>query len=62
MDTGSPERAARLNAALTARGIIVRPAGAFGAPAALRITIGRPDENAEFLMAMAAAIRETAAG
>jgi len=62
VDTGSPERAARLNAALTARGIIVRPAGAFGAPAALRITIGRPDENAEFLMAMAAAIRETAAG
>jgi histidinol-phosphate aminotransferase len=57
--TGSPERAARLNTALTERGIIVRPARAFGAPDALRVTIGRPDENAEFLMAMGIAIRET---
>jgi histidinol-phosphate aminotransferase len=61
IDTGSPARAMQLNAALTARGIIVRPAGAFGAPAALRVTIGRPDENAEFRAAMAAAMRATAA-
>ena len=55
---GSPERAARLNRALLARGIIVRPTGAFGAPDALRITIGRPDENAELLSTMAAVLDE----
>jgi histidinol-phosphate aminotransferase len=55
---GSPERATRLNSALLSRGIIVRPAGPFGAPEALRITIGRPDENAEMLVAMAASLRE----
>jgi histidinol-phosphate/aromatic aminotransferase/cobyric acid decarboxylase-like protein len=43
---------------LLARGIIVRPTGAFGAPDALRITIGRPDENAELLSTMAAVLDE----
>jgi histidinol-phosphate aminotransferase len=55
---GSAERAARINQALLARGIIVRPTGPFGAPDALRITIGRPDENAELLMAMAGVLQE----
>jgi len=59
---GSAERAARLNQALLARGIIVRPTGPFGAPDALRITIGRPDENAEFLVAMAGVLQELGAG
>ncbi len=55
---GSSARATRLNGALLSRGIIVRPAGQFGAPDALRITIGRPDENAELIVAMAASLQE----
>ena len=38
--------AAGLNDALLHRGVIVRPMGAFGAPDALRITAGTPDEIA----------------
>lgn len=59
---GSPERAMAINAALTARGIIVRPTTPFGAPDGLRITVGRPDENTELLAAMAAVIGEVDAG
>jgi len=55
---GSAERAALINQALLARGIIVRPTGPFGAPDALRITIGRPDENAALLVAMAGVVQE----
>jgi histidinol-phosphate aminotransferase len=40
------EDAASLNDALLRRGAIVRPMGAFGAPDALRITAGTPDEIA----------------
>lgn len=54
--TGSPERAAALNQALLRRGVIVRPLGAFGAPESIRVTIGRPDENARFLTALAEAL------
>ena len=42
------EDAAALNDALLRRGVIVRPMGSFGAPTALRITAGTPDEI-EFL-------------
>jgi histidinol-phosphate aminotransferase len=38
--------AAQLNEALLRRGVIVRPMGSFGAPTALRITVGTPDEIA----------------
>jgi histidinol-phosphate aminotransferase len=38
--------AERLNDALLRRGVIVRPMGPFGAPGALRITAGTPDEIA----------------
>jgi len=55
---GSAERAGALNQALLRRGIIVRPAGPFGAPDALRITIGLAQENAEMLVAMAGALGE----
>ena len=58
VEVGSPARAARINQALLARGVIVRPTGAFGAPDAVRITIGRPDENAELLSTMAAVLDE----
>lgn len=58
VDLGSPERAAALNAALLARGVIVRPTRAFGAPSCLRVTIGFPEENARFLAAAAEALAE----
>jgi histidinol-phosphate aminotransferase len=43
-----------LNAALLREGVIVRPMGAFGAPDALRITAGTPDEIAVLGEALAA--------
>lgn len=58
---GSPERAGALNQALLRRGVIVRPAGPFGAPDALRITIGHAHENAEMLVALAASLAEVGA-
>jgi histidinol-phosphate aminotransferase len=58
VDLGSPERAAAVNAALLSRGVIVRPARAFGAPSALRVTVGFPEENARFLAAAAEALGE----
>jgi histidinol-phosphate aminotransferase len=39
--------------ALLRQGAIVRPLGGFGAPGALRITVGTPDENAFFAEALA---------
>jgi histidinol-phosphate aminotransferase len=53
---GSPERAAQVNRSLLERGVIVRPAGPFGAPSALRITVGWPHENARLLAALAEAL------
>jgi histidinol-phosphate aminotransferase len=47
-----------MNAALLRRGVIVRPARAFGAPSAIRVTVGLPDENARFLAAAAEALAE----
>jgi histidinol-phosphate aminotransferase len=58
VDLGSPERAQAVNAALLTRGVIVRPARAFGAPAALRVTIGDAEQNARFLGAAAEALAE----
>ncbi|WP_217915247.1 pyridoxal phosphate-dependent aminotransferase [Miltoncostaea marina] len=58
VDLGAPERAQAMSAALLARGVIVRPARAFGAPSCLRVTIGRPEENARFLAAAAGALAE----
>lgn len=56
-DAGSPERAVALNGELLGRGVIVRPLGAFGAPGSIRVTIGRPEEDARFLEALAEALR-----
>lgn len=58
IDLGSAERAQAVNAALLRRGVIVRPARAFGAPTSLRVTIGLPEENARFLAAAAEALAE----
>ena len=51
-------RARALDAALTARGVIVRPAGAFGAPGALRISVGTPEQVERILAAMGEALEE----
>jgi histidinol-phosphate aminotransferase len=40
--------------AMLRHGVIVRPLGAFGAPEAVRVTVGTPDENAFFAEALAA--------
>lgn len=56
VDLGSVARVEAMNAALLARGVIVRPARAFGAPSCLRITIGLPEENARLLAAAAGAL------
>jgi histidinol-phosphate aminotransferase len=45
--------ALRLFEALLRQGAIVRPMGAFGAPGALRITVGTPEENTFFAEALA---------
>jgi histidinol-phosphate aminotransferase len=50
-DTGSDSRP--LFEALLAEGVIVRPLHGFGAPTAIRVTCGTPDENAFFARALA---------
>jgi histidinol-phosphate aminotransferase len=50
------EDAVPLFQALLRQGAIVRPMGAFGAPGALRITVGTPDENAFFAEALASVL------
>ena len=50
------EDAAPLNEALLRRGVIVRPLAPFGAPGALRITAGTPDEIAFLDEALAAVV------
>ena len=46
------EAGARVNLELLKKGIIVRPIGGYGLPEWLRISIGLPEENAAFLMAL----------
>ena len=62
--TSSSPRSATTRAplyeALLRQGAIVRPMGAFGAPGALRITVGTPDENAFFAEALASVRAATA--
>ncbi len=53
---GSAERATAVNEALLKQGVIVRPAGPFGAPDALRITVGLAQQNARLLSALAPAL------
>ena len=52
LDTGEDD-ARPLFEALLRKGVIVRPLGGFGAPGAIRITVGLPDENAALLEAIA---------
>ncbi|MCU0308868.1 MAG: histidinol-phosphate transaminase [Thermoleophilia bacterium] len=50
------DRAPLINRALLERGVIVRPARAFGAPGGIRITVGLPEETDRLLAAMAGAL------
>jgi histidinol-phosphate aminotransferase len=54
VDIGDDAQA--LNAALLQRGVIVRPMGPFGAPGALRVTVGTPDEIAFLREALSAVV------
>jgi histidinol-phosphate aminotransferase len=56
VDLGSAERARAAYEALLAHGVIVRPARAFGAPSALRLTNGLPEDTPVLLEAMAGVI------
>jgi histidinol-phosphate aminotransferase len=49
IDLGSTERANACFERLLARGVIIRPARGFGAPTAVRVTIGLPEENDRFI-------------
>ncbi len=50
--------AARVNSALLAQGVIVRPVDNYGLPEWLRISVGLPTENARFLTALASAVKQ----
>jgi histidinol-phosphate aminotransferase len=58
VDLGSAARASACFEALLARGVIVRPARGFGAPAAIRATIGWPHENDRFVRTLAEVLTE----
>ena len=51
LDVGRDAR--ELFDALLHEGVIVRPLAPFGAPAAIRVTVGTPDENEIFTAALA---------
>jgi histidinol-phosphate aminotransferase len=52
---------ARVYMGLLRRGVIVRPVANYGLPEWLRVTIGLPEENARFVDALGAALRDPAA-
>jgi histidinol-phosphate aminotransferase len=57
----APCDAAALNDALLREGVIIRPMGAFGAPGAIRVTVGSPDELDFFAAALPRALARVAA-
>ena len=54
VDTGKNER--QVTEALIDRGIIVRPAGKYGLPGHIRVTVGLPDQNRRFVEALGAVL------
>lgn len=58
IEMGDARRAGAIVDALLARGIIIRPTRAFGAPSGVRVTIGLPAENDRFLSEYAIALPE----
>lgn len=55
IETGRP--ASQLFDALLQQGVLVRPCGSFGLPTAIRVTIGKPEENQRFAEALERVIR-----
>ena len=53
------EEAPRLYDALLHEGVIVRPLAGFGAPRALRVSVGSPEENAFFADALGRVLART---
>jgi len=51
-------KAAEVYKRLLKRGIIVRPVAGYGLPEHLRVTVGTAEENARFLAALAASLKE----
>lgn len=51
-------KAAEIYKRLLKRGVIVRPVAGYGLPEHLRVTVGTADENARFLAALAASLKE----
>ena len=51
-------KAAEIYKRLLKRGVIVRPVTGYGMPEHLRVTIGTPEENERFLVALAASVKE----
>lgn len=58
VDFGTPEAAAAIDRGLLARDIVVRPMRGYGLPQCLRITVGRPGQNARLLAALDAVVGE----
>ena len=52
----------RLFEQLLREGVIVRPMGAFGAPGAIRVTVGTPEENEFFAEALGRVVATASAG
>jgi len=59
MDFGDAHMAAKVNEKLLHRGVIVRHLTWFGWPTMVRVSVGLPEENALFLDALAAVLRES---
>jgi histidinol-phosphate aminotransferase len=54
------EDSAEIARRIQAEGVIVRPLNAWGAPTALRVTVGTPEQNRRFLAALRSAVERAA--
>ena len=54
--------AGAMSEALLRQGVIVRPAGGFGVPGAIRVTIGTREENERLVWALEQVLHELAEG
>ena len=57
----TPEDAATLASRLQSEGVIVRPLNLWGIPNAIRVTIGTPEQNRQFISALKQVSEKTAA-
>jgi len=56
------EDAAAFAKRMQEEGVIIRPLGAWGAPTAIRVTVGTPEQNLAFLQALKKVMERTAVG